>query len=202
MNALHALELCFDGWNIKPIHEDLPFRWGTEEDTELLMQGGMSEDYVRDLFSGGARPALLEDDGELITYVWFSPNGSSQAGWIWVVPRQDGIASKAHQVMPNFRGQRYFQKVRNFAYLQLQAQGHSAVATVIEVLNRSSLRAIEVECEGGVPWQFVGKIAFLRILGLVVFRVSGPSGTLKWGAGFWTRNRPYRLSFDIFQSKT
>jgi hypothetical protein len=200
-NSLHAVEIHFEDWNFVPTPDDWPYRWGTEDDAELLTGGGFSLDYVRYLFSCGGRPVLLEKDGELVTYVWYLPHGGLVSDWIWIVPRPGETVSKGHQVLPKFRGQRVFQKTRNFSYSALTDLGYTCNVSIVEVLNRASMRAGKGGRRGTGPRRYVGLISYLRLLGLVIFRLSGTSGARKWGVGFWNRKHPYRLSFDLFHEK-
>lgn len=197
-NSLHALEVHFEDWDFVPTPDDWPYRWGTEEDAELLTGGGFSLEYVRYLFSCGGRPVLLEKDGELATYVWYLPHGGLHADWIWIVPGPGEVVTKGHQVLPKFRGQRIYQKTQNFAYSQLQAEGYTGLPSVVEALNRSTLKAGASGRDGAGPRRYIGRVSYLRILGLVIFRMSGDLGAKKWGVGFWSQKHPYRLSFDFF----
>ena len=201
LNSHHAVETNFEDWNFVSTPDDWPYRWGTEDDAELLTGGGFSLDYVRYLFGCGGRPVLLERDGELVTYVWYLPDGVLNSDWLRIVPRPRELASKGHQVLPKFRGQGIYQRTRNFAGSQLSAEGYLRHVSTVEVLNRASLRAGKGWRPGTGPRRHVGRISYLRILGLVVFRLSGSSGARKWGAGFWNRKRPYQLSFDFFHEK-
>lgn len=197
-NSLYALEIHFDEWNFIPTPADWPYRWGSVDDAELLTGGGFSLEYVRYLFSCGGRPVLLERDGELVTYVWYLPNGGLHADWIWIVPREGDVVTKGHQVLPKFRGQRIYQKTQNFSYSELMSQGYACIPSFAETLNTSTLRAGEAGRAGAGPRRYIGKVSYLRMLGLVIYKFSGNSGARKWGAGFWNRARPYRLSFDFF----
>jgi len=200
-NSLHAVETHYSDWNFIPTPEAWPYRWGTEDDAELLTGGGISLDQVRALFSCGGRPVLLERDGELVTYVWYLPDGVSNSGWIWIAPGPEELVSTGHQVLPKFRGQGIYQRTRNFAGSQLAAEGYRRHISTVEALNRASLRAGEGGRPGTGPRRYVGRITYVRILGLVIFRLSGATGSRKWGAGFWRRKHPYRLSYDFFHEK-
>jgi hypothetical protein len=153
------------------------------------------------LFGCGGRPVLLERDGELVTYVWYLPNGAPHSEWIWIVPGPGQLVPTGHQVLPKFRGQRIYQKTQNFAYRQLQAEGYTGFPSFAEAFNRSTLRAGEAGRDGAGPRRYVGRISYLRVLGLVIYKMSGNSGARKWGAGLWNRQRPYRLSFEFFHQK-
>ena len=197
-NSLFAVEVHFDDWTFVPTPDDFPYRWGTEEDAVLLTGGGFSLDHVRYLFSEGGKPARLERDGELVTYVWYLPRGALVSDWIWILPQPGDIPAQGHQVLHKFRGQRIYQQTQNFTYSQLQAQGYRCLVSFAEGLNQPTFRAGETGRAGAGPRRYVGRITFIRVLGFVVFKLTGASGTKKWGAGFWNPRRPYRLSFDEF----
>ena len=48
------------------------------------------------------------------------------------------------------------------------------------------------------PRRFLGRISFVRLLGLVIYCRDGR----KWGAGLWNERRPFELSFDDFDETT
>ena len=89
---------------------------------------------------------------------------------------------------PEFRGRRIHSQTRYFAYSALSGLGYTSIVALIEHLNRSALRA----GQGGIR-RYVGRLSYVRLLGLVVYRLDD-----KWGAGFWNRAHPFELSFDMF----
>lgn len=186
-NSLVAQELKFADSVLPPVDEKWRHRWAGEDDFDVIIQSGIPPHQVRAFFAGGARAALCVKDGRLIAYTWFLPNPHTVFDWIRVIPDRDVYIAAAF-VAPEFRGRKISFETRKFAYPALAALGYTGIISFVEALNRSSIRTTHA----GVR-RYIGRLSYVRLLGLVIYRLNG-----RWGAGFWNRARPYDLSFGDF----
>lgn len=166
------------GWN---------YRWATPADTELLTSRGRSVDEVERFFAHGARGTILEIDGNLIANNWVIPNHWTCFDWIRFELGPTELYGASSFVAPEYRGRQVHQQTRSFAYGCMAGQGYERVFTLIEALNRSSLRA-----GAGKPRRYLGYLSYVRVLGLVVFHLNGT-----WRVGFWNARRPFSLTHDL-----
>lgn len=185
-NSLIALELDFADFRARPPDGRWPHRWADESDLEFLTQGGLSAAEVRAFLAQGARAALCTQGDKLVGYTWYMPDPCTVFGWIRTVPHPAVYA--AAYVAPEFRGRRLHMETRKFAYPALAALGYTGIVSFVEHFNRSSMRTGKDS-----PRRYTGRLTYVRLLGLVVYRLDG-----KWGAGFWNRARPFDLLFDVF----
>jgi hypothetical protein len=186
-NSLIAMENDLTAGDFPAESGEWPHRWAEESDLELLTQGGLSANEVRALFAQGGRAALCGHDGKLITYTWYQPDGYTVFGWLRI-SLDHQVYSTATFVAPEFRGRRIHSQTRYFAYAALSDLGYTGIVALIEHLDRSALRA----GQGGLR-RYIGRLTYVRLLGLVIYRLDD-----KWGAGLWNRARPFELSFDVF----
>lgn len=186
-NSLIAIENDLTGGKFQTESGEWPHRWAEETDLEILTQGGLPADQVRAFWDQGGRAAVCAKDGRLVTYTWYLPGGHTVFGWLRIVGDRQ-MYSTASFVAPEFRGRRIHSETRYFAYSALAGLGYTRITGFIENLNRSALRA----GQGGIR-RYIGRLSYVRLLGLVIYRLDG-----KWGAGFWNLTRPYDLSFDVF----
>ncbi len=187
INSLVAVEVDFTEWHEPPPAPEWPHRWAGENDVEFLNQGGLSETEVRAMLAEGAHVALCTKDDKLVSYVWCLTGQCSVFDWIKVLLEGD-IYGAAAYVAPEFRGRNLRNETRRFTYPGLINLGYSRSFSFVEHLNRSSMRTGRASYR-----RYIGRLSFLRILGLVIYRIDS-----QWGAGFWSRSRPFELSFDIF----
>lgn len=187
INSLVAVEIDFTDWQQPPPAAEWPHRWADESDVKLLTQGGVSEVKVRAMLAEGARVALCTKDGKLVGYVWCMTGQCTVFGWIRVLLDGDVYGAAAY-VAPEFRGRNLRNESRRFTYPELTALGYSRAVSFIEHFNRSSMRSGRTSDR-----RYIGRLSYLRILGLVIYRIDS-----HWGAGFWNQSRPFELSFDIF----
>ncbi len=190
-NSLIAVEIDFTDWRAPAVAAEWPHRWADERDLALLTQGGMSEDEVRTLMAQGGRAALCAREGKLVGYVWCLTDHYIAFDWIRVVLDGDVYGAAAY-VAPELRGRNLHNETRRFAYPALRDLGYTRAISFVEHLNRSSMRAGKTSDR-----RYIGRLTYVRLLGLVVYRLDG-----KWGAGFWNRARPFDLSFGVFDRET
>ncbi|NQV20895.1 MAG: hypothetical protein HQ511_05700 [Rhodospirillales bacterium] len=190
---INRLEVCetdlSEWWGAAPAPE-WRYRWATPEDTDLLLSRGLSPAEIERFFAHGARGTVLERDGELIANNWVVPNHWTAFGWIDFALAPTELYGASSFVAPAYRGHRIHHQTRSFAYGTLAAQGYTRVLTLIETLNRSSLRA-----SAHKPRRSLGTLSYIRFLGLVVLCLNGT-----WRAGFWSRRRPFTVTHDLLCS--
>jgi hypothetical protein len=191
INSLIAIEIDFAEWRQPPTAAEWPHRWADESDLEVLTRGGLSETEVRAFFAQGARAALCAKDGKLVGYTWYPTSDWTAFGWIRIVLEGEVYAAAAY-IAPEFRGRSLHNETRRFAYPALAALGYTRLVSFAEHLNRSTMRAGRTSNR-----RYIGRLSYVRLLGLVIFRLDG-----KWGAGFWNRRRPMELSFDVFDRES
>jgi hypothetical protein len=191
-NRLAVCEVDLANWHGARPDAQWNYRWATPEDTELLMQRGLSRAEIDRFFSHGARGTILEIDGELIANNWAVPKQWACFDWIGFDLASDEIYGASSFVAPSHRGQRIHHQTRNFLYGSLATEGYQRSITLIETLNKSSLRA-----SAGKPRQYHGHLSYVRVLGLVVYKLNG-----RWGAGFWNKSHPLMLTYDMVKAST
>lgn len=187
-NSLVAVDYDLEEWrDIRP-DEKWQHRWAAEQDTDQLKVGGLSDREIQIFREHHARAQLILKDGESIAYAWLIPDFWDVFGWARVRLAPGEIYAAAAYVAPAQRGQRLQGELRKFAWSELAREGNKRVVTFVEMLNRSSLRSQMKPAR-----RYIGRLWYVRLLGLVVYRIDR-----KWGAGVWNRNRPLELSFDMF----
>ena len=186
-NSLFALEIDFVDARFPPVSLKWSHRWTEDADRGLLTQGGLTEGEVQHLLDEDGRAAICVKDGKLVAYTWYVPVAWTCFGWIRAQYDRRVFATAAY-VAPEYRGHRLHSETRYFAYPALGALGYVGLVSFIERLNHSSMRT-------GVhsPRRYVGRLFYVRLLGLVIYRLDG-----KWGAGFWNRSRPFHVRFEDF----
>lgn len=187
-NSLVAVDYDLEEWrDIRP-DEKWQHRWATEQDTDQLKVGGLSDREIQTFLDYNARAHVISKGCEIVAYAWVIPEFWDVFGWARVRLAPGEIYSAAAYVAPAQRGQRLQGELRKFAWSKLAGEGNTRVVTFVEMLNRSSLRAQVKPAR-----RYVGRLWYVRILGLVIHSIDG-----HWGAGFWNHNRPFELSFDVF----
>jgi len=172
-------------------------RWSTGEDREALAWGGQSAQEVAAYYDhGGARAVITTKadqmgSDKMVGYAWLMTKDWTSQGWMRVKLAPNEVWGGFIFTAPEHRGKRILAGVRQFSYPRLITEGYDKVLVFVSALNRSSLRA------GGTPGRkYVGRIFYIRLLGLVIYRIGR-----KWGAGFWNQQRPYAFSYDMFDRK-
>jgi len=187
-NSLVAVDYDLDEWrDIRP-DDKWQHHWATEEDIDQLKFGGLSDDDIQAFRDYNTRAHVISKDGETVAYAWVIPEFWDVFGWARVRLAPGEIYAAAAYVAPAQRGQRLQGELRKFAWSELAGEGYKRVVTFVEMLNRSSLRSQVKPAR-----RYIGRLWYIRLLGLVVYRIDR-----KWGAGVWNRNRPLELSFDMF----
>ncbi len=188
INSLVAVDYDLEEWREVLPDEKWQHRWAGEQDDDQLKIGGLSDQDIQTFRVYNARAHLITKDGETVAYSWVIPDFWDILGWARVRLAPGEFYAAAAYVARAHRGQRLQGELRKFAWSQLAGEGHKRVVTFIEMLNRSSLRGQVKPAR-----RYVGRFSYVRLLGLVVYRIDG-----KWGAGTWNRARPLDLSFDMF----
>jgi len=187
-NRLTISELKITEWRGAKPDSKWNFRWATRDDTDLLMSRGLSRTEIDEFFAHGARGSILESDGELITNGWVIPNRWVCFDWIEFQLEPGELYGASGYVAPAHRGQRIHQQSRNFIFGNLAEEGYLRSVTLIESLNRSSLRA-----DANKSRHYHGHLGYVRFLGVVTFRLNGI-----WRVGFWNRRQPFPMSYSMF----
>jgi hypothetical protein len=187
-NSLVAIDYDLDEWrDIRP-DEKWQHRWATDQDYDQLKIGGLTDREIQTFLDHDGRAHLISKNGETVAYGWLIKDFWNVFGWVRVRLAPGELYSAAGYVAPAHRGQRLQGELRKFAWSQMAGEGNKRIVTFIEMLNRSSLRAPVKPAR-----RYVGRLWYARVLGLVIYRLDG-----KWGTGFWNLDRPFELSFDIF----
>ena len=181
-----SLRAIMADWEGEPPNPTLRHRWATEADMDHLTPGGFTVEEIRTFFRNGGRVAITTKDGNPVGYFWLFPRTNIFNGWIQLTVAPDEIVGGHIFVAPEFRGERWFREIRRFVFPQLIDEGYERMLGFIAALNRSSLRA-----GSSAERRNVGRVFYIRILGLIIHRVGG-----KWGAGFWRERRPLPVSSD------
>ena len=148
----------------------------------------MSDTEIQSFRRLNARAHVIVKDGETVAYSWLVPDSRYIFDWIQVVLAPGELYSSGAFVAHSYRGQRLQGELRKFGWSQVANENYGRVVTFIERLNRSSLKSQVKPAR-----RYVGRLTYLRLLGLVIYNLDG-----NWGIGFWNRRNPFKLSFDIF----
>ena len=116
------------------------------------------------------------------------PDNWELFGWLRLRLLPEEVYGARAFVAPAFRGQRLHSETCKFSFSHLAGEGVTRFVTFIEALNRSSLRADVVH-----PRRYIGRIAYIRLLGFVIYRTNRG-----WSAGFWNKSRPRELWLEAF----
>jgi GNAT superfamily N-acetyltransferase len=190
MNRMAVCEVDLTEWQGAKPDPQWNYRLATPEDAELLMSRGLSRFEVDRFFDCGAFGSVLEIDGQLIANNWAIPNHWACFDWIGFELEPDEIYGASSFVAPAYRGQRIHHQTRSFMYGQMAALGYRRAITLIEVLNKSSLKA-----SAHKPRKYHGFLSYVRLLGLIVYKLNG-----KWGVGFWNQKRPLALTYRMLKA--
>ena len=173
------------------LDHDPGFRWITLEDFNSIAALRRLPRPLWAELEAGNRALILERDDDVISYFLYPSDSHHQASWVRFEFLPTDIWTIYTWVAPEYRGQGIHAHVRNFAASELEQAGYTRELSTIDALNRNSLRA-HTKLGG---W-FIGRIFFLRILGLTLVRV-GRSVRIGW----WGPNRPFVVDIKRFESK-
>jgi GNAT superfamily N-acetyltransferase len=187
MNSQVAVDYDLDEWRDIQLDEKWQHRWATDQDYDLLKMGGLSDREIQNYRDHNARAHFISKDGETIAYSWLVEDCWEVFEWARVRLAPGEIYASSAYVAPAHRGQRLRGELRKFAWRELAEEGNKRVVTFVEMLKRSSLRSQVKPAR-----RYVGRVWYMRLLGLVIYRIDG-----KWGAGFWSLARPFERSFDM-----
>ena len=187
-NSFVAVDYDLDEWQDVRPDEKWQHHWVADRNYHQLKFGGLSDREIQSYRDRNARAHTVSKNGEIVAYGWVIQDFWDVFGWVRVRLAPGEIYSGGAFVAHAHRGQRLQGELRKFAWSQLAGEGNKRVVTFIEMLNRSSLRSQVKPAR-----RYVGRLWYVRVLGLVIYRING-----KWGAGFWNHARPFELSFDTF----
>ncbi len=168
---------------IEDQEDDPEIRWAGAEDVELLAQMGWPEPKLRALFERGARVAMLERDGALVGCLWIEPTAHNPYDWLRFNLSPEDLWVIYTWVDPGHRGQRLFGRLRRFIALNCICEGYTRLLSAIGKENTPSLRA-----NAKTPNRILGRILYLRCLGITVLRARG-----RLDVGWWAVGRQLEL---------
>jgi len=185
---LCELDLC----NFAHVRErDPEIRAATHEDIDLLATVGPSPAELHAGFERGVRVWLLEREGQLIAFMWLSPNDCERQDWGLFKASPKDIWGIDMRVVPEYRGQGIGPRMNRHAASECARLGYSRIVSCVSSLNRNSLRADQ-------------KVGYKRICHFFVFRFLGC--TLVYSRGFlrlgrWNSRRRLELQVELFDKE-
>jgi ribosomal protein S18 acetylase RimI-like enzyme len=114
--------------------------------------------YFQSAFARGARLWLGRHEGKLVGYKWTQRGGA--ATYFPVLVPEGDVVSFAGQIFPEFRGQRFWQRMTAAVYAVLKTEGVSRVYMNVRSRNHSMLKGMH---RAGVP--LLGQIIAIRLPG-------------------------------------
>lgn len=187
-NSFVAVEYILDEWRNIQTDEKWRHRWATAQECSQLKFGGLTDREIEAYRDRNARAHIIVKDNETVAYAWVIQESWDVFGWAQIRCAPGEIYSAGAYVAVAHRGRRLQGELRKFGWSQLADEGYERAVTFVEMLNRSSLRSQVKPAR-----RYIGRLWYIRILGLVIYSIDG-----KWGAGFWNKDRPFELSFDMF----
>ncbi|NQV22477.1 MAG: hypothetical protein HQ511_13770 [Rhodospirillales bacterium] len=166
------------------------FRWGFREDRERLTEGGLPLSTVDHYFDLGGRPVVVEDGGNVVGYTWVIPDGGDLYDWLRLEVGPKEVWGATAFVIPAYRGKEIGPMMKGFAYRELAGEGYERSLTMIEKLNTLSKHAA-----AKVPQRVVGKISYVRLLGLTVAKAAD-----QWFLGYWGSKNRLVIPVTIFEN--
>lgn len=167
---------------------NLPIRWASTADAELLSQMGWPITRVRQLLDSGARTALLERGGRLLACLLLESYVHEPYEWLrFELPPQD-LWVVYTWVHPDARGAGLFGHLRRFVATDCMAQGYGRILNAIGEENVKSLQA-----NAKLPTRRLGRIVYLRVPGLTLVSAAG-----QVHLGRWNKQRPLALDMARF----
>lgn len=119
-------------------------RWATIQDLELLTQFGHSREVLQARLRQGARPCVMERDGELVAYIWFMAASFEDPELRMRFRMPDrAIWLFDAMVATSRRGQGIYPALLRAASADLAADGIERIWIASDARNRNSVRALE-----------------------------------------------------------
>lgn len=157
---------------------DPEFRWAGPEDIDKVAATGEPVASVRKLFEEGARLAVVERGGKIVSYFWIQDSVVDLDDWLRIELSPADAWNIYAWVAPELRGQGMHARIRDFAYAGFVRTGCTRSLSIIDALNRNSIRAAAKV--GALP---IGHIRFIRVLGFTLARFDRSIRVGWWGLG-------------------
>ncbi len=157
---------------------DPELRWAGPEDIEKMAATGDPAASVRKQLEEGARLAVVERGGRIVAYFWCRAGAVDYYDWLRFQLSPTDAWNTYAWVAPELRGQGTHARIRDFAYAGYVRGGCTRSLSVIDALNRNSIRAA-----AKVRALPVGHIRFVRVLGLTLVRFDRSVRVGWWGLG-------------------
>jgi hypothetical protein len=163
---------------------DAPVREAELADIDRLAINGRSRELVRERFAHGARAWILERNGRTLGHAWLDPGGLLSEHCLWLTAGPGDVWAMDGWVDPALRGKGNYTRVKSRAAEVLFGAGKCRILSLVDALNRSSIRANRAI--GSRP---VARGAVVRLFGISLVVFQG-----HWHLGHWTPRRPLRLA--------
>lgn len=162
-------------------------RWAGEADLEALAAFGMTRDEISAWLARGDRVAVMEaedDSGRgIVAWNWYATEYFDQRPWLRLTLGERETMGTLAVVAPAYRGKGLANRVSAFAFRDFARQGYLRDYGLFDALNRNSLKAF-----AKMGHQPIGRIAYVRCLGLTVLKVNNRAR-----AGVWSAANSLRL---------
>lgn len=157
---------------------DPELRWAGPEDIEKMATTGTPVASVRKQFEESARLAVIERGGGIVAYFWCQAGVVDYYDWLRFRLSPTDAWNTYAWVAPELRGQGMHARIRDFAYAGYVRDGCTRSLSLIDALNRNSIRAA-----AKVRALPVGYIRYVRILGFTLVRFDRSVRVGWWGLG-------------------
>lgn len=173
---------------------DPELRWADRHDVRRLHKVSHGGDDWRDRLERGGEGAVLERDNQVVAFEWFHATAPDRdepwsvpllgkGSWLSLRLPPEDIWSAESWVAPEHRGQRLIVRCQKFANTRFARARYRRYWGMMYVGNTNAFRA---HAKRG--YHPVGRIFYIRVLGLTFVRAGGFAGL-----GWWTGKRPFEL---------
>jgi len=175
------LVIALDPRSVPPeVPDDPDIREISEGDLGPALDPGNAEAQLRGRLRAGHRVWVVGREGRIVAHDFLGGGSRAISDWLVVNGDAGDIWSEFIHVARDFRGQGLGPRLRAHVARHCARAGVSRMLGSIDSPNRNSTRAL-----GKVGYVPVGRIFFVRILGLILVHY-GPT----WRVGRWTAERP------------
>ena len=165
---------------------DAGARWANEANGDASPAPDGEYGDLEDCLARGEPLAVVERDGKAVAWHSFATQNFILNDWLWLVFRDREVYSMWSFVEPEHRGQGLAGRLTHFAYRDFARLKYLRAYSVIDVLNRSALRASSKMCH-----RRIGRITYLRCCGFTIIRIGG-----RFRAGLWSTDNPLLLALS------
>lgn len=169
-----------------PHCRDPGIRLAPPDEFERLMNRHDVLRGMRDKAGPGVRLWILGNGPQIDGFMWLDSEVIHTSVWVRLGLSERDIAGVYVWVSPEGRGTGLGPRLNRHVSHEYATAGYARIVSTVDSLNRNSLRADEK-----VGYRRIGKIRFLRVLGLCGVSCHGMTRL-----GFWTSRRPLTLSFQ------